>query len=641
MSKWHLFYNILGINDDSATPKAKELLGITSYSYSKLDVIKAFENTQKKLRRNIHDQKQLRSLIEFEKQILTPAMNELLENAALQSEILADDANDEVLPEEQDSGDDEIILEPVEEESEQNEDLSGDDYNKAIGLLNKIETPNRNRHLRYVMMFAAIVALFVVSILAVLLYKTVNKFANRFPTNISELIDPSSDLFQQDDDTETNDVVHEEDTKNISYNIANQKETSTKPGVIRNSEAMFSKLWKSGTATTDSTLNKTASALISCCDRIAKIDNRNKAFRKQLKFIGLNRKLESGSINISLTKLSVSKVKSFNQNQISTLKNMLNKGSLEDKKLAIARLSRIGNKQALNVLLNRLRRGYHGNDSRAIISRLIFSLCEWDDNNARVELANFIGKCPSARLASEISLKLMISTGITVDGDGRIPLKNSESQRNACSTWWQRRLQNYHAKARGEINPADPNSVRDPYDKDIDNLSGIAINATFIDMLANQLEVFSWESHSKEKYKFVGCSNIKVSQISDKLSSSSARVALEFLRIAREYNPSKQDSIELDIINLERRARILASSCAVQEAVANMHSAAQTLIVLNRQFDVNAIYKRALEEFKLEMKRDSKIATTSLEQLQQECYYCLRMLDLLRQQTRGRKYKRD
>ncbi len=656
MSKWHLFYNILGVDDNSGTPEATKLLGVTSCSYSKLDVINAFENTQKKLRRNIHDKKHLRSLLEFEKKILTPAMNELLENAALQSEILGADTTDndslelensitlkkESKEQDCDSYDSiEIILSSIDKnEDVEEKDSSEDDYSKAMRLLRKDKTSIKDKLLKFIVIFAVIIALCMISILAVLLHKTFIKLANRYQTNVTDLIDSKSDQFQQDDTKSDNSSDEDASDYNDSGNI-NQEKSKKQPGQIRNSEAIFSKLRKSKEATTELTLNKTASALISCCDRIAKIDNRNETFRKQLKVIGLDRKLESGSINISLTKLNISRIKSFNRDQISTLKKMLYRGSQEDKKLAIARLSRIGNKQALSVLLNRLRRGYNGNDSRAIISRLIYTLCEWDENSVKIELAKFIGECPSARLASEISLKLMISTGITVDGDGQMPLKNNDSQRNACSIWWQRKLQNFHKKKIATITLSDPNSIRETYNGGISNLRGIAINATFIEMLANQLEAFSWQSQKEAKYKFVDCSNITVSQISEELTSGSKKIALEFLRIAREYNPSKKDNIELDIINLERRARVLACNSALQESVANIHSAAQTLIVLNSQFDVDGVYKKALEEFKLEMTRDSVIASTSLEQLQQECYYTLRMLDLLRQQTRGHKYKRN
>jgi len=667
MSKWHLFYNILGILDVDEKPPAAKLLGISSTSYSKLDVVNAFDRAQKKLRGNIPKKKLLHELLEFERSVLTPAMNELIENASLQSEIIG--SEEKKTEDDKDS----ISLTPLaqveETGSSTQESMLGETIENILGNVKENTTgPTQkkqgetneqdNEHytfesddgfdksslLKYGLIFGAIVGFCMICLLVMTIHRAFSDLRNVRDNQYEDIVIIDTDRFQNNNLANEEDKTDKDKTpvadvapENIGRTDAQKKSSSS--GKIRTSEAIFSRLRAKSSLSSKESLNKTASALLSCCDRISKLSKTNRRFNKQLKRINLKRKVKGGHINIRLKNLNLSTGVSsiLFARDLSNLKSLLNNGTHDEKEFAINRLGAIGSDKAKDILLEKLRKEFKGNESRATISKLINTLCQWETESVKLDLAKMIEECPRSLLASEISMKLTIYTDIAPSGEGIMPLRNTAQQREDCAYWWKDKLNNYQPKPKTSIANCDPNSQTTEILPQIDGLEILATAGIFMDMLANQLEIFQWNSNKENKYEWVDSKQVSISSIPKKFESSSEKIATNLLRITKEYDKANPDILKLDIIDLNRRVRVLASNSDLQKAVANLHASAQALLILNQLVDKNSFYKKALTELKASMNEEQQISNNSIEQLQQESYYTLRLLDLLNQQFKEHK----
>lgn len=633
MADWKLFYKILGFDSTNIDPE--NLLHLQHNNYSKADVLNAFETAKQKLRNSIGDSKLVPEMIKFEKTVLESALYQLISNAS-NIENDKDLLDDTKISQELETMifEDESLQNPDSTSQQLMSNLEDDNFEE----LEMFDTSlNSKRIIKYCLLSLALLIVIIMLSMAFNLSKRIDdlKKSRDLLAIINYDAKPEDDIFLK---IKTFDVKSFIDSK-FKTNLSKDRQ-------LLLTEAEYFRLDPDSPLDNKQSLDKTASALISCCDRISKIGNNYDSLSHQLELINFQRKVEKDSISVCLQNLQIqnNSHSSYKSSLVDQLEKQLYEKDETKKHIAIERLAEIDTNTSREILLEKLRKICTGTENWTITNHLLIKLSSLSDASIKTELAYMTAQCPRPTVASQIIINLKLSTNIDPAKEGILPLKNDHTARQACSKWWLSRLSkqnpiNNPAKISSDPNsptiipqttPPAPSATIPDLAPEVDKLATISI---FTEMLANELKTFNWTPQDQMQTALIQNNHIIINEIEDKIKTQSSSIVSELLRIARENPDSKDYYVKLDIIDLERRTRILASQNYIQQAIVNFQAATQILDIINLEIDRYQLYDKLLETLIEQRKIMYKYPKNSFQQLQQSTYYLLRSLDLFYQQV--------
>ena len=221
------------------------------------------------------------------------------------------------------------------------------------------------------------------------------------------------------------------------------------------------------------------------------------------------------------------------------------------------------------------------------------------------------------RSAHLIVQALMDETSLYVapGSEGRLPLKNTSRQRQACRRWWaHRRNQGRLAWGAGRsyrapVGPASREA--DAWRPDPLLAKLIAVSTFYARLTAETLEGYRWEAAASENVRIELASEVVVAELdlaADLLEALDA-VVDQLGRLVREHPDGKQYAVKADLVEREKKARIAASETPLQRAAVGLDAIGAMLNLLVRELDPHGKLQSELDRIRRE--RQEALAGTS------------------------------
>ena len=274
-----------------------------------------------------------------------------------------------------------------------------------------------------------------------------------------------------------------------------------------------------------------------------------------------------------------------------------------------------------------------GSADTATVCRILRALRSMREASIPGTLVKMITMPGNSFFAHEITKTLAIAYGVSVRRRGLVltPL-SEESERRLSQIQWQRRVRRSPWHQRRPAAPSGPTPAAETLYPDPIRLKLIAAAAHYAEYATEALKVCSWQQTqraSRPQLLPMPASIIAPDNAGANLLAGANAIVGQLARLVREHPNGSKCATKADMVELEKKARTLASDTTLQKVAVCLDAAGGLLELLIKEVDENGTHKAELDKNRDARKAASYSASNVLQEIRESGYYDLLLWDML------------